>query len=553
MKREVRPSRFQVNSGNPGVPPLKTRRLVFVSPFSLVAEPQPGVHALPALVRRGARVPASACPHPGPAEVDSARKLEAEERQQLARAWVVCAREVEPSSNWIEASLPDDALLHAFEDRAPTTLKEHHQGWRRWTCYCLVASVNCATPSLAEVANFLDGLAVGSFLDRGQKRRGSAIAVLSAMQFAAWKLGLDSLQKVLQTPLVAAWKRSSDWHKALPKEAVPLPLSILQHLEAAVAAQSEDSAFIGGLLLMCWGGLRWSDIQRLTLDSVLCSDGSLRGQCWRTKSRKGGMVWGCLTQGFYRSDWGILVFKQIQEARAKHAGRDFLLACNGRPMSYSLALGQFRRCLHVHCGLELAACSVFSLHSLKATLLAYANLLSVSSDLRAAQGHHKADGVSRCVDLYGRSEISTQLQCQAKICEAVQGGWVPKIPLQRGLTSLKESWLFAMSKTCGVDEHSSTSSDSDSSSDTSSQADSDADSVALDEGAVAPNPDGPWVLNCVSGTVHKAIVEKPGDTFSLACRPGAELHSGYVLRFDNPCQDGFHLCGHSGCRGRQQA
>ena len=42
-------------------------------------------------------------------------------------------------------------------------------------------------------------------------------------------------------------------------------------------------------------------------------------------------------------------------------------------------------------------------------------------------------------------------------------------------------------------------------------------------------------------------------SLQLACRPGAELHSGYVLRFDNPCQDGFHLCGHSGCRGRQQA
>ena len=87
MKREVRPSRFQVNSGNPA--------LAFVSPFSLEAEPQPGVHALPAPDRRGARVPASARPHPGLADqLHSARKLEDEECQQLARAWVVCAKRV---------------------------------------------------------------------------------------------------------------------------------------------------------------------------------------------------------------------------------------------------------------------------------------------------------------------------------------------------------------------------------------------------------------------------------------------------------------------------
>ena len=59
MKREVRPSRFQVGS-IAGVPPPKARPLVFISPFFCGNEPQ-------------------------------ARKLEDEERQKLARAWVVCA------------------------------------------------------------------------------------------------------------------------------------------------------------------------------------------------------------------------------------------------------------------------------------------------------------------------------------------------------------------------------------------------------------------------------------------------------------------------------
>ena len=259
-------------------PQPKIRRLVFISPFSIASEQRASPHSHQASVqmpcRHLTRRPDLKTRRKG-TQLPRPTSLNLKRAGAWALKWVACAREVEQSSDWIAASLSGDTLLHAFEDRAPTTLKKHHQGWRRWTCYCLVASVNCATPSLAEVACFLDGLAIGSFLDRGQKRRGSAIAVLSAMQFAAW-------QKVLQTPLVAAWKRSSDWSK----EAVPLPLSILQRLEAAVAAQSDDSVFIGGLLLMCWGGLRWSDVQRLTLDSVLCSEGSLRGQCWRTKSTR---------------------------------------------------------------------------------------------------------------------------------------------------------------------------------------------------------------------------------------------------------------------------
>ena len=41
------------------------------------------------------------------------------------------------------------------------------------------------------------------------------------------------------------------------------------------------------------------------------------------KSSLGGMVWGCLAQGFYKSDWGILVYKQIQEARPNMQGAIF--------------------------------------------------------------------------------------------------------------------------------------------------------------------------------------------------------------------------------------
>ena len=222
MKREVRPSRFQVNSGNPGVPQPKTRRLVFVSPFSLAAEPQQGVLALPAPVRRGARIPASACPHPGLADqLVSARQLEDEERRQLARSWVVCAKRVAVYSSWLRnaGAMSEASMQRVFCDRAPSTLKKRLQGWLRWSSFCDLSNINEATPDLAQIS-FLESLSIGSLVDRGRERRKSAVATLGAMQFGAWKLGLERLQGLLQSPPVAAWK-NADWHQTLKKRSDP--------------------------------------------------------------------------------------------------------------------------------------------------------------------------------------------------------------------------------------------------------------------------------------------------------------------------------------------
>ena len=109
------------------------------------------------------------------------------------------------------------------------------------------------------------------------------MATLGAMQFGAWKLGLEHLQGLLQSPPVAAWK-NADWHQTFKKEAIPLPLDILDALENAIVAHSEDELFLCGLMLMCWGGLKWCDLQRIELSSVSCQSGVLRGLCWRTKS-----------------------------------------------------------------------------------------------------------------------------------------------------------------------------------------------------------------------------------------------------------------------------
>ena len=168
----------------------------------------------------------------------------------------------------------------------------------------MLSGFEVAAISLAQLFAFLESLAVGTFFDRGRGRRASAVATLAALQFGAWKLGLSVLENLLASSPVKAWKRGTDWHKSLCREAVPLPVAVVKKLEEAASQGAEDSLFLCSMLLMCWCGLRWSDLQRISLDKVSPSDGILHGSCWRTKARKRGMVWGCMSDGFLQSAWG---------------------------------------------------------------------------------------------------------------------------------------------------------------------------------------------------------------------------------------------------------
>ena len=96
------------------------------------------------------------------------------------------------------------------------------------------------------------------------------------MGFAAFKFQLSSLTKVLENPLVLAWKQADKWHRSRVKEALPLPLIVVQRLEAAVLGEpGEDRLLLCAILAMVWGSLRWSDVQRIALDSVVLDGGAL--------------------------------------------------------------------------------------------------------------------------------------------------------------------------------------------------------------------------------------------------------------------------------------
>ena len=74
------------------------------------------------------------------------------------------------------------------------------------------------------------------------------------------------------------------------------------------------------------------------------------------------------------------------------------------------------------------------LHSLKATMLSWAQQTQVDVDHRAAQGHHKVEssGTPKMVKLYGRDDVAPMLETQKQVSLKCRQGFVPTIPVERG-------------------------------------------------------------------------------------------------------------------------
>ena len=317
----------------------------------------------------------------------------------------------------------------------------------------------------------------------------------------------------------------------------------LEKLEQVVAgASGDDRILLCAILLMAWGSLRWSDLQRLDLQSITSDATSIRGWCWRTKSSVRGMPWGVLRCGCAASNWGDVLFNVISEIRAQRPTQDFFIGWNGKPMPYTIMLAQFRRCLVLVAGLEREVAWTFSLHSLKCTLLSWALQCKVDPVERAAQGHHRHHGFSQCVQRYSRDDVTPQLNCQRALLKVLDSGWRPGVPLQRGVGCLVHERAGQESDT--------ESNSSGSSSSSAALSDLDNQSVGGSENSLsdAAELEGPWLLNTLSGVAHKAIhVDGDEDTVFLACRPSATLHAAFEKRLENPWFEGFRSCRHRGC------
>ena len=187
---------------------------------------------------------------------------ESEERRRLATAWLGFADVVRRDSKlFIDLGPCHTArLLPLFLDRAPATLRRHLSGWRAWLSFCASATWPACRPSLSQMLDFLASLSEGAVSDRGRRRRKTALGVLSALKFAAYKFQVEQLQSVLESPLVTAWQNSAEWTRQRVKEALSLPLVVLFRFEQAlVNGAGEDCLLLSVLLVQAYAGPMCSD------------------------------------------------------------------------------------------------------------------------------------------------------------------------------------------------------------------------------------------------------------------------------------------------------
>ena len=240
------------------------------------------------------------------------------------------------------------------------------------TCVGLRFSLNFVTAKMLATFVTQDAWFLSAFLSAvGEGKRSVACAV-SALKFTAALMGWQEFLCDLDCQVVSAWKQPVGPARAC-KQAMPLPLFAIAKLERAVRAsgsfvKSMDTFLIVCFLVMFWGALRFSDLQRIEVETIELQGVIARGHCWKTKASITGMPWGCLCAGIYGS-WAPALAWVCKYMQA----HDFMIAGpSGSRASFTYVMAQFRRILVSYGGIPADVVHNYSLHSLKATPLSWA-------------------------------------------------------------------------------------------------------------------------------------------------------------------------------------
>ena len=338
-----------------------------------------------------------------------------------------------------------DRLLNAF---GASTVFRYLQSVQQFS-YTLKRLVFALTD--LTVTQLVDCLAVMSHARASSSDAISGNFTLKALRWFRKIAGISCLDIVF-SPLADSFLKvrlTTD-----KKEAPPLPLWILFHWEKRILF-SQSSTFevimLGSFLFMTWSSLRFSDVQRLNIESLVLNDLELRGMVWRSKTRSNGHPFGVTCSGLCSTGsftW-LVKFLRTWDTLLADSGCstwDFLIPnlseqgtlLSHEPLDYASALRIFREMLSTpwkrfsgpHPLEEMNL--NYTLHSPKATLLSFGPQLGsvVDSDDRLQQGHH-ADP-RKSLHLYGRDSVWGALRYQQMVVQQVRAGFRPKTAQHRG-------------------------------------------------------------------------------------------------------------------------
>ena len=276
-----------------------------------------------------------------------------------------------------------------------------------------------------------------------------------------------------------------------------------------------------------------------------------------------GRPWAVITHGFFGYDWSTT----LQDYWKVRLERDSQADCalmnpNGSPVSYAAMLQSFRGMLSKYNSIDSEHLEQYTLHSCKATGLAWAKQLELNSVWRHCMGHHKSVSVS---EVYGRDDTLGAIRGQQAMQRSIANGWRPLLAIRRGgSTPLPEKTFNATLKAIpqgllrGIDipmEQACTSIATERPAANSSDDSSSSGSQKSSEEENSDHSGGVLLLSKNTEVLHSASVCSSGLPFRdlfcrLACNNNLQLDEQIwqPLTDDPELRDTHKLCRHKACR-----
>ena len=309
-------------------------------------------------------------------------------------------------------------------------------------------------------STFADLLICGSLARRADGTGPKSSITIKAVRWAFTHLGVKVFACAYGSMITSFSKQKIPSDR---RESLPLPLFIIAKWERRVLqsqASSKEIIILGGLLLLCWSGLRFSDAQRSQLSTWQLDQSSLRGLTWRAKTCNTSTPFGVTLAGLLSRGSLTWVHRFLQTLESLYAGQDsreidFTIPAFHQEelpkqpfeaMSYSEALYYIRLYMQLPwSGNPLATqvnSSSYSVHGLKTTLLSWAAQANLPEEDRRLHGKHKASQTS--VQLYSRDDIIGSLRLQNALIQRIQKKLAPShtIGERRPVAPCRTSFCF---------------------------------------------------------------------------------------------------------------
>ena len=159
--------------------------------------------------------------------------------------------------------------LQAASRFALATLKKYIDEWNRWALWADSSGCPQCCFEVGQLADFILSVCEGAICDRGRRRTQAARQFVKSLTCVAANAQLFKLSECLVHPRIIGYS-SVNGVAADRRDAGPFPLVVVASWEILLAKPGTslpDRLFLGLLLLVTWGGLRFGDAQRVEVAS----------------------------------------------------------------------------------------------------------------------------------------------------------------------------------------------------------------------------------------------------------------------------------------------